>query len=67
MNTQTPESSASLEKLAFTKKELCESLGLCPVTLWRLEKRGLLKPVPGIRHKLYARREGKRFLAGTSR
>ena len=51
-------------KLAYTLRELCAALGLCRVTLYRLEQRGLLRPVPGIRHKLYARAEVDRFLSG---
>lgn len=52
----------TLQKLAYTKNELAAELGLSTVTIWRLERRGLLRPVPGIRHKLYARKEIERFL-----
>lgn len=54
------------EKLAYNKDELCAVLGVSPVTLWRLEKRGLLRPVPGIRHKLYSRKVVEAFLAGAT-
>ncbi len=53
-----------IERLAYTKEELCSSLSLSPITLWRLEKRGLIHPIAGIRHKLYSVSEVKRFLAG---
>ena len=59
MNTAPP-----VEKLAYSTQELCAALGLSDVTLWRLAKRGLLNPVPGIRHRLYSRVEVERFLAG---
>jgi DNA-binding transcriptional MerR regulator len=51
------------EKLAFTRREVQAALGgISTVTLWRLEKRGLLRPVQGIRHRIYARTEIERFL-----
>jgi hypothetical protein len=55
---------APVEKLAFNLRELCASLGVSRVTVYRLEQRGLLKAIPGIRHKLYAKREVERFLTG---
>lgn len=50
-------------KLTFTGKELNELLHISSVTRWRLEKRGLLMPVPGLRHKLYSIKEVEAFLA----
>ncbi len=44
---------APVEKLAYNKKEVQAALGIGETTIWRLEKRGLLRPVPGLRHKLY--------------
>jgi hypothetical protein len=55
------------DKLAFSKKELCDAIGVSPVTLWRLEKRGLLRPVAGIRHRIYSRKEVERFLSSGGR
>ena len=57
------EAAQKIERLAYTKKELLVSLSLSPVTLWRLEKRGLIHPIAGIRHKIYSVAEVKRFLA----
>lgn len=57
------EATQQIERLAYTKDELCTSLSLSPITLWRLEKRGLIHAVTGIRHKLYSVAEVKRFLA----
>lgn len=35
------------EKLAYSRKDLCEALGLSSATLWRLEALGRLRPVVG--------------------
>jgi hypothetical protein len=59
-----PESS---ERLAYTKAELGAKLSLSPVSIYRLEQRGLLRPIPGIRHKLFSVAEVNRFLAGGGR
>ncbi len=61
--TTHAEAPQHIERLAYTKDELCTSLSLSPITLWRLEKRGLIHAVAGIRHKLYSVAEVKRFLA----
>lgn len=52
------------EKLALTIDELAQELSLNRATIYRLEARGLLRSVPHIRHKIYARGEVDRFLAG---
>ena len=51
-------------KLAYTLKELCDELGVSRVTLYRMEIRGLLKPLPYFRHKIFSRAEVERFLSG---
>lgn len=51
-------------RLAYSKNELSQLLGLSPVTLWRLEKKGILRPVAGVRHKLYSATAVSRFLDG---
>jgi hypothetical protein len=51
-------------RLAYSVNELAAELRVSRVTLWRLEVRGLLKSVPGIRHKIYSHAEIQRFLAG---
>jgi hypothetical protein len=61
-NIQSP--GVQVSRLAYTKAELCQALRVSPVTLWRLEQRGLLVPIPGIRHKLYPIAAVERFLAG---
>lgn len=35
-------------RVAFNTSEACGALGISSVTLWRLEKRGLIRPVPPI-------------------
>jgi hypothetical protein len=50
-------------RLTYTKAELCEALHLSPVTLWRLEQRGVLMPLRGLRHKIYPVSVVERFLA----
>ena len=60
-----PPATASLttEKLAYTGSEINQVLSISSVTRWRLEKKGLLLPVAGLRHKLYSRRTLEEFLA----
>ena len=62
-NTETA-SSQAVEKLAYSGKELQRLLGLSVVSIWRLERRGLLRAVPGIRNKLYSRKNVEAFLEG---
>jgi hypothetical protein len=64
MNAQPIQPTPTVEKLAYSTAELCSALGLCQTTLWRLNQRGLLRAIPGLRHKLYSKAEVQRFLAG---
>ena len=50
-------------KLAYTLKELSSELGVSRVTIYRLTARGLLKPLPYLRTKVFAKAEVERFLA----
>ena len=52
-------------RLTYTMREACEALGVGPTTLYRLEKRKLLRSVQGLRHKRYSIEEIKRFIAGS--
>jgi hypothetical protein len=55
---------ATVEPMALNAEQTRKALGdISEVTLWRLNKRGLLRPVPGIRHRLYSVASIKRFLA----
>jgi hypothetical protein len=52
------------ERGAFKLSEACQYLGgLSVPTVKRLKKRGLLKPVPAIRHLLFSKAELDRFLS----
>jgi hypothetical protein len=62
--TETLPAAGRLERLTFTKKETQAVTGLSATSLWRLEVRGLLKPIPGIRHKIYSRAAVEKFVAG---
>lgn len=54
-----------IERLAFTPDEIREVIpGLSDTTLWRLEKRGLIKRVPGIRNRLYSVESVRAFASG---
>ena len=52
-------------RLAYSAKEVCQSLGISAKTLSRLEQRGLIRHSAAVRKKLYPRREIERFLAET--
>jgi len=49
-------------RLAFNVRETCAAINVSQTSLWRLEKRGLIKPSRALRHKLYSRAEIERFL-----
>ncbi|MBK1875594.1 helix-turn-helix domain-containing protein [Pelagicoccus mobilis] len=53
-------------RLAYTRTEAARALGVTPITIDRLAKRGLLKPSRATRRPLYSVREIERFLAETS-
>jgi hypothetical protein len=50
-------------KLAYSLKELSAELGISKASIYRLTYRGLLKPLPHLRTKLFAQTEVERFLA----
>jgi len=56
---------ANIERLAFNAEETAQTLGISLVTLWRLEKRGLLKPSRALRTPRWSRTEIERFLEDT--
>ena len=57
---------ANLERLAFNAEETAQALNVSLVTLWRLEKRGLLKPSRALRTPRWSRTEIERFLEQTT-
>ncbi|MBU1735847.1 MAG: helix-turn-helix domain-containing protein [Verrucomicrobia bacterium] len=53
-------------KLALTRDEAAQALGIAPVTIDRLTKRGLIHPSRATRRPLYPVWEIERFLRETS-
>ena len=51
-----------LERDAFTMQEVAQKLEISYITVFRLVKRGLLKPCVALRIKLISQREIDRFL-----
>jgi hypothetical protein len=52
-------------RLAYTRIEAADLLGINPITLDRLAKRGLIRPSRAIRRPLYPHTELIRFLEDT--
>ena len=59
--TSTGEAGA-IPRLAYNIKETAAAIGCKPTTIWRLTKRGLLKPNRATRVPLYSVSEINRFL-----
>lgn len=66
MSENPTKPTAAVERLAYNTRELATAIGISPVSIWRLRQRGLLNPIPGLRHKLFSRAEVDRFLRGTA-
>ena len=60
------ETKPQLPKLALTRNEAGEALGISAITVDRLAKRGLLRPSRATRRPLYAVSEIERFLRDTT-
>lgn len=52
----------SFDGAPLTGAQVNKLLNISTTTRWRLEKRGLLVPVPNLRRKLYAQAAIRRFL-----
>lgn len=65
MNTQE-ELKVSKNKLALTRTEAAQSIGVSPITVDRLVKRGLLNPSRATRRPLFPVWEIERFLRDTT-
>jgi len=63
MNTAA---STSPLRLAYSRKETAEILGISAPSIDRLTKRGLLRPSRATRRPLYSKTEIERFLRETS-
>lgn len=55
-----------LPKLALTRVEAAQTLGISAVTIDRLTKRGLLRPCRATRRPIYSVKELERFLQETT-
>lgn len=65
MNLPSPNpANPPTQRLVWQAAELQDSLKVCYSTLWKWEKQGRLKSVPGLRHKIYTTTEVERFLSG---
>jgi DNA-binding transcriptional MerR regulator len=67
MKTTNQQNTDGVPKLALTRVEAAEAIGVTPVTIDRLAKRGLLVPSRATRRPLYPVWEIERFLRETSR
>jgi DNA-binding transcriptional MerR regulator len=67
MKTSNQHNKDGVPKLALTRIEAAEAIGVTPVTIDRLAKRGLLVPSRATRRPLYPVWEIERFLRETSR
>ena len=65
--SENPTSNPPLTKLAYTRDEAAQVLGVHPITISRLTERGELRPNRATRRPLYSLEELQRFLrAGVS-
>ena len=62
MNENIPAAAAPVEKLAYSAQEACAALGISRITLWRLEKLGVIQAVPHLRHKRFPVSSLRRFV-----
>lgn len=62
----TESDSERRERLAYSMQETADLLGLSYLTVYRLNKRGLLKSSTALRHKLFPKTEIERFLKATT-
>lgn len=53
-------------KLAYTVHELAKELGVSPITIYRLDKRGLLRSSGATRRKIYPHAAVESFLSKTT-
>ena len=63
--TTTPKLTNGVPKLALTREETADALGISTVTIDRLTERGLLNPSRATRRPLFAVSEIERFLKET--
>ena len=54
------------ERRTRTMAEAAKIIGVSYLTVHRLAKRKLLRPLPGMRHKIFTEDEINRFLSGSA-
>ncbi len=64
MKTDTIISVKNLPVLTYSLRETSQVLGLTPSTVYRLIYRGILKPMPGLRHKRISKAQVHKFAEG---
>jgi hypothetical protein len=64
--TEKQSDGPALPRLAYSMQETARILGLSYQTVYRLNKRGLLRSSSALRHKLFPVEEIKRFLQATT-
>jgi predicted urease superfamily metal-dependent hydrolase len=57
---------SNVPKLALTREEAAQAIGVHPITISRLTERGLLRPSRATRRPLYPITEIERFLRDTA-
>ena len=60
------EAKGYVEKKGFKRAEAAIYLGVAPITIDRLTKRGLLHPSRALRHPIYSKDDLDRFLKDTT-
>jgi hypothetical protein len=65
-NSQSGTTPGFPEKMAFSPLETCKLLGISIPSLWRLEKRGLIKASRALRTPRFSLKEIERFLKETT-
>lgn len=61
-----PRDAARVKLLVYSADQVCAALQICKITLWRIERRGLLIAIPYLRHKRYSARAVEAFVAASS-
>lgn len=63
---ENPVKNSNVPKLALTREEAAQAIGVHPITISRLTERGLLRPSHATRRPLYPVTEIERFLRDTA-
>jgi len=64
MQLHARSTSAKVEKMAYTREDLKEILSVSILTIYRLERKGMLPRIKGLRRPLYSRESVEAFITG---